>query len=279
MAADEPWWGTFHLANDEMGRWQIGPRTLWLYHTAHEWRVLTRSGADSLQASSHVDAPLDEKARDAVLQGDEPDEVHRYSFRETTPAITLHPALADRPVVIRPEDPLSVPAGQEVTLYVSTPLWIRIHPGAEAPVTGKSMHELPSHRPSDTWFGTSTRSGELCYAARTAGRLRLDDVPLRHHRAVTPLRVRNDATDALPVERVQLPAQHLALYHAADGFLWTQGVTMRRPRTDEGAQVEVADGPPAEVDSPTRIAEPRETSRGGMVVNTFRAIEALFGHS
>jgi hypothetical protein len=276
--SDDSWWGAYELADGDVGRWQIGPRTLWLYHTAHEWRVLARAGEDSLEASSHVDCPLPPEERDAVLGDDfEADEVHRYSYRQTTRTVTLRPALADRPVVVRPEDPLSVPAGEEVTLYLSTPLWIQVLIGeGDDPV-----HELPSHRGSDTWFGTSTRAGELCYAARTAGRLALDDVPLRRHRAVTPLRVRNEATDTLPIERVQLPTQHLALYRAPNGFVWTQGVTMRRARAGEGAQVDVADGPPTstvpDLDAPDRIADPRSTDRKGLVVNTFRALEALFG--
>ncbi len=34
------------------------------------------------------------------------------------------PRLADRSVVIKPIDPIYIPAGQRGTLYISTPLWI-----------------------------------------------------------------------------------------------------------------------------------------------------------
>jgi hypothetical protein len=275
MAADEPWWGPFELKAGTMGRWQIGPRTLWLYHTAHEWRLFTRSGADSLQTTSSSRVPLPARERRRVLEGEtEVDDVHRFSFRKTTAAGLFRPALADRPVVIRPEDPLSVPRGEEATLFVSTPLWIQFLVGtAEGTIC-----EVSSHRLSDTWFGTSTRSGELSYAARTAGRMQLDDLPLRRHRAVTPLRLRNEADDPLHVERVQLPTPHLSLYETEDGFLWTEQVTMQRSRAAEGAEVTVADGPPAQQKAAERIASPRQDARKSLVVNTFRAIGALFSH-
>jgi len=275
MATDDVWWSPFQLETGQMGRWQIGPRTLWLYHTAHEWRILTRAGEDSLQAASSSRRPLPKSERRRVLDGTtEVDDVHRFSFRTTTADGKLHPALADRPVVIRPEDPLSVPPGEEATLFVSTPLWIQFSAGA----TASTLFEIASHRPSDTWFGTSTRTGELSYAARTAGRMQLDDLPQRRHRAVTPLRLRNEAEDVLRVERVQLPTPHLSLYETEDGFLWTEQVTMQRRRTGEGAEVTVADGPPRQQDAAERIATPRQGARSGLVVNTFRAIGALFGH-
>jgi len=275
MAADESWWGPFELETGTMGQWQIGPRTLWLYHTAHEWRLFTRAGVDSLQATSSSRVPLPAQERRRVLEGEtDVDDVHRFSFRKTTAEGRFRPALADRPVVVRPEDPLSVPGGEEATLFVSTPLWIQFLVGtAEGTIC-----EVPSHRLSDTWFGTSTRSGELSYAARTAGRMQLDDLPLRRHRAVTPLRLRNDADDPLRVERVQLPAPHLSLYEAEDGFLWTEQVSMQRSRAGEGAAVTVADGPPAQQRTAERIVSPRQDARTSLVVNTFRAIGALFSH-
>lgn len=274
MRADDAWWTPFELGTREMGRWQIGPSTLWLYHTTHEWRLFHRGGTDSLEASSNVVLPLAPEERDAVLHGTtEVDDVHRISFRQTTADARLRPALADRSVVVRPEDALVVPPGEEATLFVSTPLWVQLLVGAAE----KPVHEVPSYRPSDTWFGTSTRSGELSYAVRTAGRMELDDLPQRRHRAITPLRLRNAAADVLRVERVQLPTPHLALYETADGFLWTERVDMHRSRTHEGAEVTVRDGPPPQHASAEPMAPPREAVRKGLVVNTFRAIGALFG--
>jgi hypothetical protein len=147
--------------------------------------MLNRSSATAPIAEDDLQAFLD--AEDEHLQ------ISRYSVRQTESQVSLQPALADRPVVSRPEDPLYVPPGESVTLYLSTALWILI----ELAESDRLLQELPSFRMSDTWFGPSTVDGEFCYATRTAGRVRLENVPRRYHRAVTPLRIRNTAKDAL----------------------------------------------------------------------------------
>jgi len=52
------------------------------------------------------------------------------------------------------EQPLGVPPGEQASVYVSSPLWVRIETGKPA----KLLCELPTFRPSDTWFGPNTIS-------------------------------------------------------------------------------------------------------------------------
>ncbi|MCS4180592.1 hypothetical protein [Salinibacter ruber] len=273
-----PWWGTVSLDVQTGGRWAVGPSTLWLYRTDREWRIVHRpspdaGAADPLSNRSDVTMPLSEADMAPVLDTDDP-AVHtsRYSFGDTEPRIALRPALADRPVVSRPEHPLYVPPEESVTLYLSTALWIQI----TLPDSERKLQEVPSFRMSDTWFGPSTVDGELCYATRTAGRLRLDALPRRDHRAVTPLRIRNTAADPLALERVQLPTQHLALYTASGGRLWTQAVTMTHSADREGADVQVRSGPPADAKAAERLQEPRETTKKSLFTSTFSAVGTLF---
>jgi hypothetical protein len=261
------------------GRWHVGPSTIWVYRSSHDWRVISRLSVDPVTADpmaqrSDVTVPLDENEMTAVLEAEDDDRrTSRYSVRHTDETVALRPALADRPVVARPEHPLSILPGESVTLYLSTPLWVRV--GLDD--SDRQLQEVPSHRMSDTWFGPSTREGELCYATRTAGRLQLDKLPHRLHRALTPLQIRNRATDALALERVQLPAPHLALYHTPDDVLWTEAVTMTRRDGETGASVRIAEGPPPDIDDATRIQEPRETSKQGLITSTFSTFGALFG--
>lgn len=66
------------------------------------------------------------------------------------------PRLADRSVVIKPVDPIYIPAGQRGTLYISTPLWIAgFVEGQREPI-----FDLPVILPKDTWFGPNHRSGK-----------------------------------------------------------------------------------------------------------------------
>ena len=273
-----PWWGPVHLDSETGGRWNVGPSTLWLYRTAREWRVLHRPSptaetADPMADRSDVTAPLPSDEMSALLDTED-DTLHtsRYSFGETESRISLQPALADRSVVSRPEHPLYVPSDESVTLYLSTALWIQI----VLPDSNRKLQEIPSFRMSDTWFGASTVDGEFCYATRTAGRLRLDRLTRRLHRAVTPLRIRNTASDPLALERVQLPVQHLALYATPTHQLWTQGVTMTHSADREGADVQVRSGPPADAKAAERLQEPRETTKKSLFTSTFSAVGTLF---
>jgi hypothetical protein len=210
----------------------------------------------------------------SILESNDPDLMtHRYSVRRTSGSVALRPALADRPVVTRPEHPLSVLPDEAVTLYLSTPLWVRV----ELVESDRQLAEVPSHQMSDTWFGPSPLEGTFCYATRTVGRLRLDRLPLRLHRALTPLTVRNRAEEPLALERVQLPAPHLSLYVTPDDVLWTEGVTMTHREAGEGAAVQIKDGPPSVVEAAERMQDPREKSKQGLFTSTFGAFGALFG--
>lgn len=274
-----PWWGSFSLEEYTGGEWHIGPSTLWVYRSSRDWRVVHRPSTDPVAADpmaqrSDRTVPVGKEAMTAVLDSEAKElTTHRFSVRSTEEEVALRPVLADRPVVARPEHPLSVLPDEAVTLYLSTPLWVRV----ELRDSERQLQEVPSHRMSDTWFGASTWEGTLCYATRTAGRLRLDRLPLRLHRAITPLKIRNTATESLSLERVQLPAPHLALYVTPDNVLWTEAVTMIHREGGAGAAVRIKDGPPTDVDEAERMQEPREESKQGLITSTFSAFGALFG--
>lgn len=274
-----PWWGTFSLAEETGGRWEVGPSTLWLYRTAQEWRILHRPTADPATTDPMVNrssttVPVPEADMDAILETEDDDlQMSRYSFRRTGNRVTLHPVLADRPVVSRPEHPLYVPPDESVTLYLSTAVWIRI----ALDESDRLLREVPSYRMSDTWFGPSTVEGEFCYATRTAGRLRLDTLPRRLHRAVTPLQIKNEASEALALERVQLPVEYLALYKTPTNTLWTQAVTMTHTEGREGAGVQIRRGAPADATDAELLREPRESDKRGLFTATFSAVGTFFG--
>ncbi|MFB6350510.1 MAG: hypothetical protein ABEK29_01780 [Bradymonadaceae bacterium] len=274
-----PWWGDFDVQAGQGGRWEVGPSTLWLYRTAREWRILHRPSynpgvTDPMANRSEVTLPVPDDDMAALLETEDTEiEISRYSFERTESTVELQPALADRPVVPRPEHPLHVPSNEEITLYLSTPLWMRVH----LPESERLLQEVPSYRMSDTWFGTSTTDGELCYATRMTGRLQVETLPRRLHRALTPLRIENTGEDSLLLERVQLPVRHLALYETPQKLLWTQTVEMTREHGSEGADIRIRRGSPEEVDTAEQVQEPRDPSKRGLFTSTFGAFGALFG--
>ncbi len=156
----------------------------------------------------------------------------------------------------------------DVQLFVSTPLWLVLRPADG----GAPLLELPTWRPSDTWFGPSTRHGVLAYASRTRAHLESAAVLQSPVRAITRVTVLNHAPDLLRVERLNLPVPQLALFEDDRGRLWTDSV--RVERLDDGtiADAVIEAGAPSAAPSPVRVAEPRMSPRSGGINRAFGAL-------
>jgi hypothetical protein len=180
-------------------------------------------------------------------------EVERVAAEGIDGRLRVTPALADRSIVARPEIPFRLLAGGETAFYVSTPLWLRV----ETVSPSDLLLDLPTQRLSDTWFGTSTRQGELCYATRTSARLHLENLHLCPHCAVTKVRLHNRASGTLSLERFNLPVENLSLFTSPDGLLWTQSVTVERETGGDLAGFRVDREPPPESRAAEEVAPPR----------------------
>ncbi len=265
MAATVEWWGRRRVPVGSSGRWRIGPLTLWIQRLDGEWRVAYDRGDDPQDVSLQEEIPAE--AGDLLLK----DGVTRYVVAGKSEEVVLSAALADRSVVTSSEKPLSVPPGEQVSVYVSSPLWVVVETGKPA----RPLCELPAFRPSDTWFGPNTIDGELCYASRTFHRLRLDDVPVRPHRATTTVKIKNSARSMLSLERMQVPVMNLALYRASDGRLWTEDVVFERSDDNDFVALRLGGrGKPGAVGpgGAKLIAGPRVQPSGNVVVRAFSSL-------
>jgi len=259
----QPWWGTFEVPHGQARRWTIGPLTLWAARFAGEWRLARTSEGNggALAVERGIAVAVDELGTATSTV--------RYGVEGGGESLTLTPALADRPVVSRPDRPFVVSAGASVTLFLGTPLWLRVRDG------GRDLTDEPIARPSDTWFGPPTEEGELCYASRTFCRLLLDEVPLMPHRATTAVTIRNQTSDPLMLERLKLPVTSLGLYVAGDGRLWTESATFEWMQGTEMAAFRVEPGAPSRAPVAEPLAPPRMPSTSPSVV--VRAFSTLFG--
>lgn len=251
---------------------QVGPLSLLVRREPGEWRVAWERGDDPLDATVNIGVPapgpdlLDHPA------------VTRFALEDSSARMTLQPRLADRSIISRPERPFFLLGGQEVVAHVSTPIWVAIQVG-DPP---RLLMELPAVRPSDTWFGPDTQTGELAYTNRTTLRLRLDQIPLRPHRAVTAVRLRNLSESPLSVERLNLPVKHLSLVRGEDGNLWTEGVIYERTADSNQIRLRLRDSITRAAatrraqasTSASRLCEPREVLSERL---SLRAMPSLFG--
>jgi len=259
-----PWWGPCEVDLERAVAWQVGPLSVRAARRASEWRVAWRwSPAQSVVGPSVAPRRLDDLPLEEM---DAEHTCHRYGLAQTEPALTLRPLLADRPLISRPEVPFTVQPGTEVRLLVTTPLWLRLEAG------GAALIELVCRRPSDTWFGVSTREGALCYAGRTHLRPTSEpgDVPLWHAR--TPIRLRNRAADPLHLARLKLPVDTLPLF-VDRGIFWTPAVILdRREAGSDLAAVAVDAEPPFEADAHARrVAPPRRDAPESAALRVFNS--------
>lgn len=266
---DPRWWGTVTLGFGQIARWRAGPSTVHVERRPTDWRVWHDVDDDPY-------AVVAERAH--AEDGPPPDgpATLRLSFAETPDTIVVRPALADRQVVVRPETTLVVPPGERVTLYASTPVWMALKLEVLRPRRGRVspepvvLAELPTARPSDTWFGPSKLDGELCYAVRTAARMEAADLPLRPHRAVTPVTIENQAATPMEVARIVVPMPFLALHVDRDGRLWSDRVELTR-EPDEDTTTKAT---PFMPDGGERLAAPRSTPSLGQTLS--RTVSRLF---
>lgn len=259
---DKPssWWGSFTFDSQQSRRWRIGPLTLIVRSLGSEWQIAHHRMDDFIDNTATWDMESTDQSPEALENNS------RYIFRKATNLFTLTPRLADRPIISRPSVPFNLTAGEEVTLYVSSPLWIELALG------GTVLQEIGIQRPSDTWFGPSTLEGELCYASTTHCRINLDALPQLPHRAITPVLIRNQADTTLTVERVNLPVPLLSLYACPNGQIWTPRIKFIRDKDGDMAELKIDNRAPKEAISPTQLSKPRKSAARGVLIRAFNAM-------
>ncbi|TVS17439.1 MAG: hypothetical protein EA417_06735 [Gammaproteobacteria bacterium] len=257
MAQEWTWWGSYRVPIDEARYWRIGALDLFVARRDDGWLVQSFEHArDEVE-----DPPLEIASEIAWMPGNTQSDVVHYKAPGFDDSLTLVPRLADRAVVSRPRMPFNIAPDASVTLYVGTPLWVELKAGVDA----VTLCELPLMRPSQTWFGSSTVEGALCYAARTYCRTNAQDVPLRPWRAISPLRLENRAKDGWMLDRVVLPVPQLPLFVSTDGRLWTSSLSTRRDHEGKVGDIRVGDAPPVEPGPWTEQGKPRRSGSSSIL--------------
>lgn len=256
------WWGNYSFNTGESAQWEIGSLRIAVQRLPHEWLV-AHEPIESVEEQgnwqfAYGDQDLNEGEFARVL---------RFVFKTTTEQLTILPALADRSVVSRPYTAFTVPAEENVTIYVSTPLWFTLSTGLP-----KKMFEFPIQRPSDTWFGSSTREGEICYASRTYARLNLQNLTVYPYRAITQVLIHNNSVTPLLIERLNLPVPYLSLFYSQEKILWTESVAMVQTQGTSPAEFNIEKEPPPTATGAKLIAAPRQDPQKGMLIKTFSAL-------
>lgn len=257
------WWGDYALTVGQAAHWRIGPLALTVRRGRREWQVGYDWDPDRIHAKGWE--------RLAEAPSEEPANQERFVVGETGDRVSLRPALPDRAVVSLPRVPLHLLPEREITLYVGSPVWVAIAGGNPA----SNLRELPLRLLSDTWFGGSTRDGELCFATQTRACLNSENLPVLSRSALTSVAIRNQAADPLLLERLKLPVPLLSLYRDPQGRLWTEGVTLTRTEGSGMASLDIRPGPPDEAGATELLAGPRDVSESRPLIRAFSRLLGL----
>ncbi len=264
LSLDGRWFGDFEIPVGSSLSWRVGPLGFNVQRTRGEWRLQKDASGDAYDSTLALERH--KEAEVEPLDGS----IQRFLVADDSTRLRVGVLLPDRSIVSRPSTPVSIPPGETVQFYLSYPVWVSLAVGEQA----RLLTEFPSHQLSDTWFGPNTRLGSLCYATRTRCRLDLTEYPHIPNRANTPLVVRNLAADTLHIEKLQLPVETLRVYLAeADGWLWTETVTVTRREDGDMAELLTGSGPPEQAGAAELVAGARQKVQRNAV---FRAFSALF---
>lgn len=265
MSEQKPWWGDFSLAQQQQRYWSAGERHIVIERQACEWNTWNINTETENRDIIHCGECYQQTP--ALLLEDQ--NLGRHLQTTTEEKIRIMPALADRSIVTRPHTPLRLLGGEKTKIYVSTPLWFT----ATTLPSESVLLDVPFWRPSDSWFGSSTREGEICYAKYTDARMRLEMLEQRPHRAVTPVFIHNKQKQPLLIERLNVPVPLLSLYHHSERGLWTETVNMRREDDDDKVTLVLEKQAPAEVPGADLLVGPRVSSEKHTLI---RSLSSLF---
>lgn len=255
------WWGRFEITNSFRGQWSIGPSQLTLSRQDSHWQLSYKQESLTPNESVALMLPINPKAVPAP-------KVFDFQFQSIDAnEIHLQPCLADRGIVARPQAPFFVLANQELTLHITTPLWVKVSLNEK-----NNLKEFAAYRLSDTWFGSSPQHGELCYANMQYLSRDHKLYPANNFQAITEIIIRNNSNTPFLLERLNLPVMHLGLYANANNQFWTQSVVFERDEDDESAHMRISDETPAHAQAIHLISEPREKVERSRVVKVFNAL-------
>ena len=252
FSREHPIWQPMSFQMQDAVRYDMGPLSLIISRREEEWRFRYQVGSEALRevmrcAPSTVDGVIEHDGKE--------DSIERVAAHDDADVreIQLQPLLADRFVSARPEIPFTVAAGSYASVFVTTPLWLRVMRLPER----SPLIELPSFRPGDTWMGPSTGDGPLGYASRIAGRLSLEHLRLSPMRAISLVTLKNSGSAPLFVPRIIIPAPELRLFMDEQGRFWSNEIHITRGKDGELSDITYFTRAPEAAGKTTVISEPR----------------------
>ncbi len=253
------WWGEFSFTLNQALSWRFGSLYFRLIRHSKEWRI------EYYRPKSQHESQQDWQVLSPEELFPAPIQFERYMFNKTGEKFFLMPRLANRSVVIKPIQPIYIPAAQRTTLFISTPLWIcGFVEQQKAP-----LFDFPVIRPKDTWFGINKMEGQLCYATPVDGTTDLDALHPRAFRAITPIHFYNDSHQQMLLERINVPVHSLPLFHCEENDrLWTSEIKVYQDTIGRPPRIRIETRTPS-MAGKVSFVQPARQDNNGFITNMF----------
>ena len=186
--------------------------------------------------------------------------IERYVLPENQHHAKFSEVLADRSIVTKLNAPLNLLPNSNVMLFVGTPIWLRLSFGE------KKIKDFPVIILSDTWFGTSTREGEVCYSSNTRARLDKSLFSVDSYKALTPIEVKNKSDENLVLDKINVPLPILSLYRNSANELLTSSIKIEVDNKLNDAALTITE--PNGNDHIKKIGPPRNESKSKVIKRT-----------
>jgi len=256
MRSLQQFWSVRRIGDDRVTLARLGPLRLWLARAEKEWGWACEHGDNSevMDIAQVPDDVLPEKL-----------EWTKTLFAEAPREFHLQPAVPDRPVVVKPEQPVLIPDGESGLFFACIPVVVEIilAAGKRKLVLGR----VPSRRMSDTWFGLPV-AGEFCYSLPGPARQEAQAIEPFPHLIVCPLEIQNRSGEVLNFEKLCLRPEYMALYCGAV-HLWASRVRIQHEGAYRGTSIRYVADPPDQEPNLARIAAPLKREDRGLSRLTF----------
>ena len=191
-------------------RWELEPGVVyhWTLGTLSIW--ISRTDADWLYAWSYLQTvePVTDLTFDTGVAKPEDLAWTRVIAPDERRSVSFAPRLADRGVVIKSDESVTVLPRSNAELHVPLPVWLVVSTGESEQ---RLLFEAPTRELHRRWFGSSMQ-GSLCYSVFS--RLCSDHraVELQPVSAICPIRIRNHSNEQFCTDSVFVQASQCRLY-------------------------------------------------------------------
>lgn len=252
-------WGDHPLPErGQVVRLDFGPLALWLRRVQNElWLAWKRTDEGLIPEGTELPPDVDWR---------------RWALEDRPHRVRLLPALPDRMLVVKTEQPFTLLRKAEARVFTRIGAWVRVEAVDEQKGTAVRLTEIPTEIHSDTWWGDFA-DGEIAYWLSTKARREVSDSLFQPHLIMAVLHLTNRSADDLPVEKLALRVEHLSIYEI-DGRLWAEETRVDYQGEDLGSDIRMDDKPPREAGEAREITPARAQTRG-FRARTFARLRAL----